>query len=311
MHRAFILAAAFVLGSHAPAGASELVLEASQGFLVPAEINGTVLTLRVDPAASGFLVLNRDAARRAKVEADTVRTPPDFPGMRFRKAFAKIGSVRLEGLSGRATASISGTDVPVQAVWFDRDAAEDADGIISPHHLPYDSVRFDLAPPAAGETESSLDVEYGSSPGLYHRLKVDGEEVAVQLSVHKPRSLATAAAGAVIGRHHSGAWAGEDERGPVSFGVSRPMRLLALREPVLLDGLSVDRFLVRTQDHRGGFVLPAEAGDPDEILVTASLHNQPPRLTLVLGREQFTGCSSLTYRRGERRLSARCAQVRR
>lgn len=66
---------------------------------------------------------------------------------------------------------------------------------------------------------------------------------------------------------------------------------------------------MRTQDHRGGFVLPAEPDDPDEILVTASRHNQPPRLTLVLGREQLADCSSLTYPRSERRLSARCAKV--
>lgn len=309
MPRAFILAAVFLWGSPAPAEASELVLEASGGFLVQAEINGAALTLRVDPAASGFLLLNPDAAGRARIAPDTLRTPPGFPGLRFRKAFAKVGPVRLEGRSGRATASIGGAAVPLQAVWFERNAAEDADGVISPHHLPYDSVRFALAPPAPEETETGLDVEYGASPGLYHRLEVDGEEVAVQISLHKPQSLATAAAGAVIARHHSGAWEGDDELGPVSFGVSRPVRLLALGDPVLLDGLSVHRFLVRTQDHRGSFLLPAEADDPDEILVTASLHSQPPRLTLVLGREQLAGCSSLTYDRRARRLAARCTQV--
>lgn len=308
MYRAFLLAAILIPGSQTPDEARTLVLESSGGYVVSVEINGAPLTLRVDPAASGLVVLNQDAAKRAGIEPDRLRTPPGFPGVRFRKAFATIGPTRLEGLSGAATALIRGRPVALQAVWFDRDAVEGVDGVISVHHLPYDSVQFALAPPVEGETETVLNLEYGLSPGLYHRYGTGDEAVAVQISPNKAISLATAAAGAVLARRHAGSWAGADESSPISFGISRPVRPMALAEPVLLQDFPVDRFLVRTRDHRGDFTLPSDGPlDPEEIVVTGAVSGQPPRLTLVLGLEQFARCSSLTYRRAERRLVVRCA----
>ncbi|MFN3388887.1 MAG: hypothetical protein ACK40O_08130 [Allosphingosinicella sp.] len=308
MYRACLVAAILMPGSQTLDEPRTLVLEGSGGFLVPVEINGAALTLRVDPAASGLVVLNPEAAKRARIEPDRLRPVTGFPGVRYRRAFARIGPVHLEGLAGTATASIGGAPVKLRTVWFDRDAVEDADGVISVHQLPYDSVRFALATPGEDETETVLDLAYEPSPGLYYRYALEGETVAVQVSVHKPLSVATAAAGAVIARHHAGSWAGADARSPVSFGISRPVRPMALGEPVRLEELAIERFLVRTRDHRGGFELPSDGPpDPEEIVVTAAVRGQPPRLTLVLGQEQLAGCSSLTYRRADKRLVARCA----
>lgn len=305
---AFLTAAFLVPAPDAPDRPRTLVLRDAEGFVVPVVINGVALKLRVDPAASGLVVLNPDAVKRAGILPDRMRTPPGFPGLRYRKAWARVGPVQLEGHAGRAAAAIGGETVRLQAIWFDRDASEDADGVISVHHLPYDSVRFALGPPAPGEAETAIDLEYGPSPGLYHRYAPGGEPVAVQVSVHRPVSVATAAAGAVLARAHGGSWDGADERRTVSFGIARPVRPMALAAPLLIEDLAVERFLVRTRDHRGGFDLPSDGPpDPEEIVVTGAVRGQPPRLTLVLGRDQLAGCSSLTYRRAERRLVARCA----
>lgn len=303
----FLLAAILVTAEQAPDQPRMLVLDGEKGFVVPVSINGETLRLRVDPAASGLVVLNPDAAKRARLEPDRLRTPPGFPGVRYRKAWARIGPVQLEGHAGRAAAIIGGATVRLNAIWFDRDAVEGADGTISVHHLPYDSVRFEFAAPAPGESETAIALEYGESPGLYHRYTPGGEPVAVHISVHRPASVATAAAGAVIARNHDGSWAGDDERRPVSFGIARPVRPMALGAPLLIEDLPVERFLVRTLDHRGDFDLPSDGPpDPEEIVVTAALRGQPPRLNLVVGRDQLARCSSLTYQRAGQRLVARC-----
>ena len=304
----FLLAAILVTAAQAPDRPRMLVLDGAEGFVVPVSINGETLRLRVDPAASGLVVLNPDAAKRVRIEPDRLRTPPGFPGVRYRKAWARIGPVQLEGHAGRAAATIGGATVRLNAIWFERDVVEGADGTISVHHLPYDSVRFEFAAPLVGESETAIALEYGDSPGLYHRYTPGGEPVAVHISVHRPASVATAAAGAVIARAHDGRWAGADERRLVSFGIVRPVRPMKLGAPLQIEDLAVDRFLVRTRDHRGDFDLPSdEPADPEEIVVTGALEGQPPRLSLVLGQDQLAACSSLTYRRAERRLAARCA----
>ena len=42
----------------APASAADLVLDQRSGFVVPVEVNGHTLRLRVDPGANGVIVLN-------------------------------------------------------------------------------------------------------------------------------------------------------------------------------------------------------------------------------------------------------------
>jgi hypothetical protein len=107
---------------------------------------------------------------------------------------------------------------------------------------------------------------------------------------------------------NDGIWRGAEASQTIAFGVSRPVRPMALHKPIDLDGFSTDRFLVRTRDNRGAYSLPPDAVDPDEILVTAdSRSRQPERLQLILGREQFSSCSSLTFERALRRLTLRCA----
>ena len=68
----------------------------------------------------------------------------------------------------------------------------------------------------------------------------------------------------------------------------------------------VDSVLVRTGDYRGGYALPADEADPDEIVVTAARAGQPARLNLILGAEEFSACSSLRYERARRSLALSC-----
>jgi|GEM_PF-429349 len=297
-----------VLAAARPAAAADLVLDRAGSYLVPVEINGVTLNLRADPAASGLVILNPAAVRRAKIQPEMVHRRIGIRGLFIRQSFARVGPVSLTGRTGAVAARIGGAMVPLQAIWFDRDAIAGADGVISAALLPYDSVTFRLGPARGGERETALALDFVAELGLYHSWPLADRALPIQFSLWRPASISTAAAGALIARDRAGAWQGELAQAPMSFGIVRPVRPMILARPIDLGGVSVRRFLVRTSDYRGGYALPSDAvPDPDEIVVTAERAVQAPRLSLILGEDQFAACSSLRFERVPRRLVLRCA----
>jgi hypothetical protein len=258
-------------------------------------VNGHPVRLRVATSAPGYIILNPAAARRVGLRAS----------MTGAQAF--VGPVRLRGSTKAADVTIAGAKSERRLLWWDRDVTEGADGIVSAADLPYDRVVFNLAPARAGERALQLPMEWDRSAGLTHRLALGGQQVIVQVTAHKPDSVATAAAGALLAQLHGGAWSGETRVMPLNFGVARPVRPLMLARPLSIAGLDLAGLLVRTQDHRGNAQLPAEAGaDPDEIVVTANTGRTRPRYTLALGREWLAPCSSMTLDTRTRLLTLSC-----
>ncbi|HYJ52665.1 MAG TPA: hypothetical protein VEW04_05790 [Allosphingosinicella sp.] len=291
----------------APAAAADLVLDRDSGFTVPVEINGATLRLRVDPAASGLVILNPDAVGRAKLTPELMSGRPGIPGQYIRPSYARIGPVGLTGRTRTVNARTAGQPLRIQTIWFDRPAIEGADGVISVALLPYDAVTFRLGAARSGEGPVALALDFVTELGLYFPYPLEGRALPVQFSLWKPSSIGTAAAGALLAQGRAGSWAGEPDRRPVSFGVLRPVRPMRLQRPLDLGFARITLFLVRTGDYRGGLALPAERdADPDEIVVTAERPTQGARLNLVLGADQFAACSSLRYERAQRRLTLSC-----
>ncbi|TMJ18697.1 MAG: hypothetical protein E6G92_02315 [Alphaproteobacteria bacterium] len=301
---ALALAALLLPGA---ASAADLLLGPESGFTIPVELGGATLRLRVDPAASGLVILNPDAVARARLTPEMMRGRPGIPGQYIRPSYARIGPVALAGRTRAVTARLAGQALRIQAIWFDRAVIDGADGLISPALLPYDSITFRLGAARAGESAASLALDFVTGLGLYFPYPLEGRALPVQFSLWKPSSIATAAAGALLAQARGGAWAGDPGRRAVSFGILRPVRPMQLRRPLDLGFARVGLFLVRTGDYGGGLALPAETeADPDEIVVTAARAAQVARLNLVLGADQFAACSSLRYQRAERRLTLIC-----
>lgn len=288
-----LAAASFVLA--APSAAADLTLDFESGFTVPVELRGRTVRLRVDLEAPGHPILNPAAAEAL-----------GFRGSLFG-ARAAIGPVRIPGRTNGARYRVGGTELRHRFVWFDRPLVEGADGIVSPHDLPYDRIVFRLRPPLAGETRTVLAMDFDRSSGLFHPLAVGGQTVRLQFSTLQPLSLATASAGAHIGGLLGGAWDGEGREAPIEFGVSRPVRPMRLARALDVQGFRLDSLLVRTRDHRGSFELPADpSDDPDEVVVTGA-SRQRARLGLTVGMDRLSRCSSIEYDRTARRLTLNCA----
>lgn len=294
--RNLVAAAAAVFAFAAPAAAADLVLDESSGFVIPIELRGQTLSLRVDLESPGHPILNPGAAARV-----------GFRGSLFG-ARAQIGPVRLRGRTNKSKFRIAGVEREHRFVWFDRDHVDGADGLISPHDLPYDRVIFRLRPEQAGEVETELRMAFSRGGGLAVPVAVGAQTVGVQFSTLQPASLATASAGAHLAAELGGAWDGDDREARIEFGVSRPVRPMRFARPLALGGFGVDRMLVRTRDHRGAFQLPSDGSeDPDEIVVTGNVARQRARLFLTVGLDRLSACSSLTYERATKRLILRCA----
>jgi hypothetical protein len=82
---------------------------------------------------------------------------------------------------------------------------------------------------------------------------------------------------------------------------------MAFASPVAIGDLHLGAMLVRTADFRGAFVLPEdESSDPSEILVTGRQARSRARLTVAIGSDQLSRCSSIQYDKVLGRLTIYC-----
>jgi hypothetical protein len=279
----------------APAAAADLTLRAAESYILPVEVNGQMLRLRIDPAAPGYVLLNPDAVWRLGLRSSMIGS------------VTHIGPVTLKGGSNSVKMRVGGVATKPRAIWIDREVAPGADGTIGPELLPYDTIVFELAPPRPGEVESQVALEHAPGTGLIHLYPAGEKRIQISFTLADPHSMSTAAAGALLASLNGGEWAGPVREEQVRFGVRRPVRPFTLATPLTLGGYAIRSFLVRTADFRGSYQLPADRPDPDEIVVTATTKGkQRARLHLLIGPDSLARCSSLTYAKAARRLILRC-----
>jgi hypothetical protein len=287
------IAALFLLIA-SPAAAADLVVDTAANFTIPATINGQAVRLRVDPEASGYVILNPDAVARIGLRPSLLR------------ARTQIGPVRLTGSSKVAEVSIGGVTGNRRLVWIDRPAIEGADGLIGPADMHYERVTFAIGPVRAGEAAFDLPLEFERSFGLHFPLTIGEHVFRFQFSLIKPASLATAGAGAALAELNGGSWAGEARDQVIEFGVVRPVRPMALARPLDLLGLKIAGFRVRTGDNRGDLTLPPDPNaDPDEVVVTGG-SRQRAAFVVHIGRDRLADCSTLVWNNVTRHIRLNC-----
>ncbi len=281
----------------APAAAEDLVLRADQGGIVEAVINGVPLRLKVEFDLLPGVTLNSGAAARAGL----TRTG----GWKER-----IGPVTLLGSRAEARLTIAGVPISANIRWRDNPAATGADGAVSVHSLPFDSVTVNRAEAAPGERELSFPTRVHDNHGIHHRLPVGRRRIAVRFSLTRPRTTAPAAAAALIASHQGGRVGGEGSVETIVPGVDRPVRPLRLERPLTVGALAVPVLMVRIADFRGEHRLPwaDQVGENGEIIVTGAVASQEALYRITLGLDVLGRCSSATYRRSTGELRLRCAQ---
>jgi hypothetical protein len=291
-------AAAFALHAAAPAAAQTLVLDQARGPYVEAVINGVPLRLRVEFDLAPDINLNPNAAARARLgrgRAPWVQT---------------IGPVLLRGRTISMDLTLAGMAARTAVRWHDRQVAADADGLVSIAALPFDTVTLVRRPASPDEREHSFEARVEENHGLYVPVEVGGQRIAARFSFFRERTIAPAAAAAVIARGHGG----EIELEPgapeeISLGVRRPVYPLQLERPLDIGGLVVSRLMVRTADFRGDHRLLRRAAAAEEgaIVVNGERRSQDPLYRFTIGLDVVGRCSAATYSRVLRTLRLLCA----
>jgi hypothetical protein len=185
---------------------------------------------------------------------------------------------------------------------------DDADGLISPAALPYERVTFELGAEQRGEVVSTFAMTYSTEYGLLFPLRVGKQAIQFQFSTVKPRSMATAAAGARIAEDYGGAWSGGPFEQLIEYGVRRPVRPLGLQTPLALEGLALPGFLVRTSDNLGNHNLPSDtSANPREIVVTGVRSRGAAVYMVTIGLDRLSACSRMIYEGPQHRLVLHCA----
>lgn len=281
----------------APALAADLTVDAASNYLIDATINGQPVRLRVDPATSGYVILNAVTVQRLGLRRSLLGSQ------------TRIGPVRLTGGSKVAEVSIGGVTGDRRVVWLnDRAAVDGADGVIGPADMHYGNVTFAIGPPRAGETAFVLPMQFERSFGLYLPLRLGEEEVRFKFALLKADTMATAGAGAHLSTLNGGSWSGEARDLVIHYGVVRPVRPLTLARPLSLNGLALSQLLVRTGDNRGNLSLPPEPdADPEEVVVTGA-SRQRAQFHVTVGMDRLSRCSSLVWDNRTRLLTLNCTQ---
>lgn len=275
-----------------------VTISADSGFIIPVELNGRPLRLRVDPAIGG-IVLNPEAAASTGLK-------PSILSSLFGPTLL-VGPVRLDGRSGSGLLRIGAWKGKRDVLWFERDVVSGADGAIGMADLPNESVTLQLRSPRAADGRYEYQTTGDGVLGLIYRHSVGGADVTTRFSLLQPITQVSASAGALLADHHGGVWAGEPSRKLITFGVERPVRPMRFSRPVSLNGMMFDHLVIRTGDYRGNYVLPTDpAADPNEIVVTGSKGSGKAILRLTVGNDRLGTCSSISYSRSAKRLTLTC-----
>ena len=275
-----------------PSDQEPLVLAPDQA--VEATINGQSVRLRLAPDGDSGISLNPEAATRLALADATGR------------AEARIGPVTVHGRTVVARVTLFGRSGRQRVAWFDRPVAAGFDGEIGPGAIPRDVVVLRLAEPSADERTVTFRLTARDGQGLGTDIAIGRERVFVSWALDHREARASAATALALGEVHGGQFVGPVWREPVAFGVERPMRRLALGEPLVIGALRLPAVTVRPWDYGDASGMAVADAAPQDIVVTAPRPAVKPLHKLTLGQEALQGCSSIRFDKARRALTLSC-----
>jgi hypothetical protein len=264
---------------------------------IDATVHQQPARLRIDPGAPSMPVFNPEFATRAAFRSGPFGTR------------AIVGPVRVPGRSAVVRFDLGAGEFKHRVTWFEAPLTSGADGIVGPGGLPAAVIRFDLRPPQGGERSVTLPLADFGASGMGTRLPAGDRTIDVYFTLESRQSLATAAAGAALAEMHGGRFDSAAEAMPITLGVVRPVRHLALATPLAVGPLALSGMLVRTADFGTAGSIPdadAPPPDPDEIVVTGGKKQKPRRLKLEIGSDDLARCASILFDKPAKTVTLSC-----
>ncbi|TZG28632.1 hypothetical protein [Sphingomonas montanisoli] len=273
----------------APRGEIVLPMDAP---VIAVEMAGVPLRLRVGLEAKDVVEINADVIARLP--------------LRFEDGFdAEVGRETIKGVTAIGELRIGKTKRMVQLSSHGRSCCDGVDGEIGIGLLPYATVRFLRDDVVGSPTERSLPVRSTIERGL-EAVPADST-VAIQFAPTRDRSVATAAAGAILARRLGGAPEGESFEIPAAFGVTRPARRVRFGRPADIAGFSFAEIPVRMTDFGGRETFVDHDSDPGDIVVQRRIKRQEAWPVVMLARDRLNRCAEIQVDVPAQRMTLRCA----
>jgi hypothetical protein len=283
---------------------AESNFDASSDFIVDAQMRGRPLRLKVDPGAPWFVLLNGSVAK-------------SFRLVGTRSATLAIGPMKLKGKTRSEKFTFTGTEARRPVMWLKGEVVKGADGVINPAHLPWDLVKMRLKAPRPNEQQIELVMRFDKERGLYHEYSFGGQTILTRFTLADKLTTATGAAASVIAKRRNGIWKGDPFTYPVRYGVTRPVRRMVLGQPLSVNGFMLSKMAVRIMDDRGDYRLPVQElpvtvgeQDPDEDILIIGKQRKifgAPHFWLMIGSDDLSRCSNISYNNRTRRLLLSCS----
>ncbi|RVT94313.1 hypothetical protein [Sphingomonas crocodyli] len=259
--------------------------------VIDVEVAGVPLRLRV----------GLDAKDVVEINADVI---PRLPIM-FEDGFdAQVGRETIKGVTAIGELRIGRTKRPVQLSSHGPKCCEGVDGEIGLGLLPYATVRFVRDGVQGALEERRLPVRSTIERGL--EAVPDGSPIAIQLAPGRERSVATAAAGALLARKLGGGPDGESFEVASAFGVTRPARRVRFERPAEIAGFAFADIAVRMTDFGGRESFADPDAEPGDIVVKRHIPRQEAWPVVMLGRDRLDRCAEIAVDMVGRQVTLRC-----
>ncbi|WP_428968610.1 hypothetical protein ACQR50_12835 [Sphingomonas sp. Xoc002] len=309
--RLFLIAPTLVL-----VGASDpppMVREVPPDGRVTVTIDGQAIPARIGPGLPAFLYLPRARADALFGQDATIGRSGFSLFSATPASSARIGPIRIAGRVRRVMLGV-GDALPETAwvKWFETDVYPGDEALGGPHVVPEPIVRFTLRASQPDDVEAALPLASRDNWWLSSvELPIGGHDVTFAFAPQFPRTVASAAAGAAIGRAQGAQFDGAVQPVLISHGVSRPARPVRLARPLVLGPLRIAELLVRTHDYGSATDIdPSEAdgleADRRDVVVKGKRTKSRPSYVVYIGADMLNGCSSITYDKPGHVVTLRC-----
>ncbi len=227
---------------------------------------------------------------------------------------AIVGTTIIPGHTGKAKFLIDGRESNLRALWFDKPAASQLEGLAGPNALAQSVIRLNTGVAVEHPTVFSLPIQVNNNK-VGTQITVDQTPIFVMFNPLREHTIASAAAGQVISAAHGGRWSGTSNTEATDFGIDRPVRGLSLATPIDIGALRIQTMLVRDYSRVSGVEeggASASALDPSEatlpaVVVTADTKSKvKPLYYLTLGRDALGHCGSITFNKDANRIELSC-----
>jgi hypothetical protein len=266
--------------------------------LIEVRLLGQTLRLTVDFGGDDLVQINPDSPVRAALTAEARAAGTTANRGTYRVA---VGQTDMAIPYSRETLLIAGRAIRARVLTpaaTPQGQAPRSDGTIGLPLLPHDRVTLVWRPPMASDASVAAPARIGRSDAYgFGWTLSDAGELDVELHPLRPVTVASAAAASRLAAVGAGRLDGPVRRVLISFGVLRPVRTLALAQPVRIAGLSLQRTDVRLFDWAGRSELPPDSDPQAELTVTGQRGRQGQWANVKLGNELIGRCASVTWRR--------------